>query len=45
MIERFLGDRDPKLASWLRSRADHEVLIQLEILEITAWDYRARIHA
>ena len=43
LIDRYLGDRDSSLAKWLLSRADREVLIAIEVLGVSAWDYRERM--
>jgi nitroimidazol reductase NimA-like FMN-containing flavoprotein (pyridoxamine 5'-phosphate oxidase superfamily) len=43
LIDRYLGDRTSRLASWLLSRADDEVVLEIRIEWITAWDYRARM--
>lgn len=43
LIDRYLGDRASPLARWLLSRTDDEVLITIEIEQISTWDYRARM--
>ena len=43
LIDRYLGDRTSSLAKWLLSRADREVLISIETLRLSAWDYRDRM--
>ena len=43
MLERYLGDTTSKLANWLLSRAEDEVLITIEPLRLFSWDYRERM--
>lgn len=43
LIDRYLGDRSSSIAKWLLSRADHEVLIAIEVERLSAWDYRDRM--
>ena len=45
LLERYLRDSDAGLGRWLRSRADREVELILEVDWITAWDYRNRMAA
>lgn len=45
MLERYLGGTSSKLASWLLSRAEDEVLITIEPLRLFSWDYRERMGA
>jgi nitroimidazol reductase NimA-like FMN-containing flavoprotein (pyridoxamine 5'-phosphate oxidase superfamily) len=43
MLERYLGGTTSKLASWLLSRAEDEMLISIEPLRLFSWDYRERM--
>ena len=43
MLQRYLGDTTSKLANWLLSRAEDEVLITIEPLRLFSWDYRERM--
>ena len=43
LIDRYLGHRDSRLASWLLARRDEEVAIQIKPGWVTAWDYRERM--
>lgn len=43
LIDRFLGDGDASLRDWLLSRADGEVVLEIEIEWITSWDFRDRM--
>lgn len=45
MLDRYLGGTTSKLASWLLSRAEDEVLITIEPLRLFSWDYRERMGA
>ena len=45
LIGRYLGSGNESLASWLRKRADDEVVIALEPTWISAWDYSGRMSA
>lgn len=45
MLERYLGDTTSKLANWLLSRAEDEVLITIEPKRLFSWDYRERMGA
>ena len=45
LIERYLGDRDKPLASWLLSRSNEEVALRLAPTWISAWDFRHRMSA
>ena len=45
MLERYLGGTTSKLARWLLSRAEDEVLITIEPLRLFSWDYRERMEA
>jgi nitroimidazol reductase NimA-like FMN-containing flavoprotein (pyridoxamine 5'-phosphate oxidase superfamily) len=43
LIERYLGNDESKLAQWLLSRAQDEYAIRIDIQELSAWDYSARM--
>ncbi len=43
LLERYLGGLDNRLARWLLSRRDEELLIRLEPLRMYSWDYRKRM--
>ena len=43
LIDRYLGSRETPLAKWLLSRAENEVLITIDVEQVSAWDYRARM--
>ncbi|MGI9576915.1 MAG: pyridoxamine 5'-phosphate oxidase family protein, partial [Microthrixaceae bacterium] len=43
LIERYLGQDDSSLASWLRSRVDDEVAIAIAEMKVTSWDYSERM--
>jgi nitroimidazol reductase NimA-like FMN-containing flavoprotein (pyridoxamine 5'-phosphate oxidase superfamily) len=45
MLERYLGGTTSKLARWLLSRAEDEMLITIEPLRLFTWDYRERMEA
>lgn len=43
LLERYLGGTDSPLATWLLSRLDEEVVIRIDDLVVTSWDYSARM--
>ncbi len=43
LIDRYLGDRESRLARWLLRRADEELAIRIEPRWITAWDFTERM--
>ena len=43
LVDRYLGSRETRLASWLLSRSDDEVKIELDIRWMTSWDYSRRM--
>ena len=43
MLQRYLGGKSSKLANWLLSRAEDEVLITIEPVRLFSWDYRERM--
>ncbi len=45
LIERYLGDTDSKLASFLLARAEQETVIGIEPQTLVSWDYRERMGA
>lgn len=45
LIDRYLGDRESRLARWLLGRAEHETAIALEPRTLVSWDYRERMGA
>lgn len=45
LIARYLGDTNADLSSWLLSRSDEELLIELTPVRYFSWDYRDRMEA
>jgi nitroimidazol reductase NimA-like FMN-containing flavoprotein (pyridoxamine 5'-phosphate oxidase superfamily) len=43
LIDRFLGDENPKLATWLLSRTETEVTVSVTPQWLTSWDYSDRM--
>jgi hypothetical protein len=43
LLQRFLGGVDSKLARWLLSRSDEEMLISIQPQRWFSWDYRERM--
>jgi Pyridoxamine 5'-phosphate oxidase len=43
LAERYLEGRDPGLKGWLMSRIATEVVIEIEPIRITSWDFRRRM--
>ena len=43
LIDKYLGDSNRKLASWLRSRADQEFAIRISPEVINSWDFSSRM--
>jgi nitroimidazol reductase NimA-like FMN-containing flavoprotein (pyridoxamine 5'-phosphate oxidase superfamily) len=43
LLERYLGGTESPLATWLLSRLDEEVVIRIDDLVVTSWDYSARM--
>jgi hypothetical protein len=43
LIDRYLGDTDSKLASFLLGRAEQEVAIGIEPQTLVSWDYHERM--
>jgi hypothetical protein len=45
LIERYLGDTDSKLASFLLARVDQETAIAIEPQTLFSWDFKERMGA
>lgn len=45
LISKYIGDRHPKLQTWLMGRVEEEYAIRLNIEWISAWDYSGRMQA
>ena len=43
LLDRYLPDRDNKLARWLLSRAADEVAIEVTPVKLSSWDYSERM--
>lgn len=43
LIDRYLGDTESPLGTWLMSRIDTEVAIRIDGLAVTSWDYTPRM--
>ena len=43
LVDRYLGSRETKFATWLLSRSDDEATIEIDIRWMTSWDYRKRM--
>ena len=43
LLQDYLGGTDSRLARWLLSRADEELLITIEPVRLYTWDYRERM--
>lgn len=43
LIERYLASERVDFAKWLRARADREVAIAVEALDLVTWDYSKRM--
>ena len=43
LIDRYLGEDDAGLATWLRSRVATEVVLTIRPEWLTAWDFRGRM--
>ncbi len=43
LVERYLGSTDSAFASWLLGRTAPEVVLHLDPLEISSWNYSARM--
>ena len=45
LIDKYLQQSNQKLATWLLSRIEHELVIELQIDSINAWDFSNRMQA
>jgi hypothetical protein len=43
LLDRYLGDADSDLGSWLLSRSAEELLIKIQPSRLFTWDYRQRM--
>lgn len=43
LIDRYVGDSNPKLASLLLARVEHETAIAIEPTMLVSWDYEERM--
>jgi hypothetical protein len=43
LVERYLGDTEGRFASWLLGRTTPEVVLRLDPVEVSSWDYRRRM--
>ena len=43
LLTRYLGGTDSPLAGWLLSRIEDEVVIRIDDLTVTSWDFSARM--
>ena len=43
LVERYLGGAEGRFASWLLGRTTPEVLLRLDPVEVSSWDYRRRM--
>lgn len=43
LVERYLGSADGAFATWLLGRKSPEVVLRLDPVELSSWDYRARM--
>lgn len=43
LIDRYLGDTNSSLATWLLSRSEDEYAIKINIKSITSWDFSQRM--
>ena len=43
LVERYLGDTEGRFASWLLGRTTPEVVLRLDPVEVSSWDYRGRM--
>ncbi|MEE4662034.1 MAG: pyridoxamine 5'-phosphate oxidase family protein [Halieaceae bacterium] len=42
-LQRYLGGTESGLAQWLLSRAEEELLVQVQVTRMFSWDYRQRM--
>ena len=45
LIEKYLDEKNSKLASWLMSRADSEYVLKIRPSIINSWDFSGRMEA
>ncbi len=45
LVDRYLGTRDSKFASWLLNREEDEVVLSIEPRWMTSWDFSDRMSA
>jgi len=45
LIARYLGHAESKLAQWLLSRAAAELVVRIDPLWLTGWDFSTRMGA
>ena len=45
LIDRYLGDRKSSIAKMLLNKVADEVLIRIDVKQISSWDYRNRMKA
>lgn len=43
LIDRYLGDAPSSLGSWLMSRLDSEIVVRVDQLAVSSWDYSPRM--
>jgi hypothetical protein len=43
LVERYLGDAEGRFAAWLLGRTTPEVVLRLDPVEVSSWDYRSRM--
>lgn len=43
LVERYLGGAEGRFAGWLLGRTSPEVVLRLDPVEVSAWDYRGRM--
>lgn len=43
LVERYLGGTEGRFASWLLERTTPEVVLRLDPVEVSSWDYRSRM--
>lgn len=43
LVERYLGTTDGRFAAWLLGRTSPEVVLRLDPVAISSWDYRTRM--
>lgn len=44
LVERYLGSADGRFATWLLGRTSPEVVIRLDPVEVSSWDYTGRMN-